>query len=215
MPDPNQRITLQDVKQHPWFLMKLPKELQVSLDACRLALCRLHSLCVLSRQSGVSAALVPTCGMSVRASLDRSSRGRSSRVHLCAGRQASGSSRALSCSICRQTMRSTPCWQQPRQWCHRLQQAQASAHTASVWRVIIEHHREHAQKTERCFSCGSTLDNRRRQIASSFACLLESSLSPEIFYFGWSGGADVEPTSVLGFLRICLHSFSSAEVVLC
>lgn len=28
VPDPNQRITLQDIKQHPWFLMKLPKELQ-------------------------------------------------------------------------------------------------------------------------------------------------------------------------------------------
>ena len=33
VPDPNQRIKLQDIKQHPWFLMKLPKELQVSLDA--------------------------------------------------------------------------------------------------------------------------------------------------------------------------------------
>jgi serine/threonine protein kinase len=37
VPDPNQRITLQEIKQHPWFLMKLPKELQVSRDAYWLA----------------------------------------------------------------------------------------------------------------------------------------------------------------------------------
>ena len=29
MADPNKRISLQDIKRHPWFQLKLPKELQV------------------------------------------------------------------------------------------------------------------------------------------------------------------------------------------
>lgn len=40
MADPNKRITLQQIKQHPWFTMKLPKELQV----CSLLLDHRHKL---------------------------------------------------------------------------------------------------------------------------------------------------------------------------
>ena len=39
VPDPNQRISLQDIKRHPWFMMKVRVNVRTIVAGSRLRLC--------------------------------------------------------------------------------------------------------------------------------------------------------------------------------
>jgi hypothetical protein len=62
------------------------------------------------------------------------------------------------------------------------------------------------------FSCGSELDNRRRD-GSSFVCWANS--LPSLVMLSLGGQVLMsDPASALGFLQTSLHSFLAAEVVI-